>query len=193
MKLPKSTDVYLDVGCGLGQSIRQMRFLGVDDNRLCALDIQPQFIELGYEMFRDKDTLNATFAVGDLIDPDNHGFDNLLGKATIIHADSFFHLFGWNQQLYAATRLVRFLQPGIRNALIYGRQVGSTLTEIQSTTEGNGPYIHNQKSLQQLWDEVAKFTGINWYVQVDQDSVEEPNPFATSKNTIPTTFIIYQI
>ncbi|OAA70545.1 Methyltransferase type 11 [Cordyceps fumosorosea ARSEF 2679] len=106
LTLPESTDSILDIGCGFGQALRQLRANGVAGSKLFGADIEPRFISLGYDLFRDKETLGATFVTGDLLNPDDRRLDVLSGRFTIVHADSFFHLLSWTEQLYAAKRLI---------------------------------------------------------------------------------------
>ncbi|KAM3557881.1 hypothetical protein MY1884_004282 [Beauveria asiatica] len=117
LTLPKSKDCILDIGCGFGQALRQLRADGVAGSKLFGADIESRFISLGYDLFRDKDTLGATFLSGDLLDPDDERLDMLAGRFTIVHADSFFHLMSWTEQLYAAKRLIvariQFPPPGV--------------------------------------------------------------------------------
>ncbi|KAM3532507.1 hypothetical protein MY4038_003985 [Beauveria bassiana] len=84
LTLPKSKDCILDIGCGFGQALRQLRADGVAGSKLFGADIESRFISLGYDLFRDKDTLGATFLSGDLLDPDDERLDMLAGRFTIV-------------------------------------------------------------------------------------------------------------
>ncbi|KAI1361665.1 hypothetical protein F5Y08DRAFT_12517 [Xylaria arbuscula] len=172
----------LDVGCCVGQVLRKLAFDGVDASRLYGTDIEPRFPDLGYDLFRDRDRFPQTaFVIGDLIkqqgeeDGSEGGsgsgsggggderLDVLDGKMAFIHATSFFHLFTWDEQVRAATRMVRFLQPGRRDAMIFGRQVGTMLPRDRNGKAGSDKvYLHNARSWQKLWDEVGSRTGTKW-------------------------------
>lgn len=193
LMLPKSEDVFLDLGCGLGQSLRQLRHDGVHPDALLAADIESRFIDAGYDLFRDADTLGAKFFVGDLVDPDDRSLDDLCGKATIVHMGSFFHLFTRAQQLYIGQRLVSFLRPGTKNALIYGRQAGTLDPTIRSSRHHTGMFLHNQATLQELWDEVGELTGTRWLVQLEQDGNADAAPWGIAKGAVPVKFAIHQI
>ncbi|RYP83153.1 hypothetical protein DL769_001459 [Monosporascus sp. CRB-8-3] len=98
---------FLDVGCCVGQVLRQLAFEGVDSSRLYGIDLESRFLSAGYELFRDRDTLKATLVTGDLLASGEEGEGDdasrlLNGKMTIIHAMSFFHLFSWQAQVRAA-------------------------------------------------------------------------------------------
>ncbi|ROV92283.1 hypothetical protein VSDG_07237 [Cytospora chrysosperma] len=121
----KDGDALLDVGCCFGHILRQIVFDGAPSDNLAGTDLRPEFIELGYELFRDRDTFEAKFVTGDILDANNAGLATLDGDFDIIHAAAFFHLFDWSTQVKIGERLVRFFKPGTSNALLVGRQIGS--------------------------------------------------------------------
>lgn len=86
LRLSQSRDTLLDLGCGLGQALRQFRDDGVDGSRLFGLDSSSQLISSGYDLFQDRSSLDAHFTVGDIIDPDDPRLDELNGLISIIHA-----------------------------------------------------------------------------------------------------------
>ncbi|KAI1131160.1 hypothetical protein F5Y10DRAFT_90858 [Nemania abortiva] len=167
----------LDVGCCVGQVLRKLAFDGVDSSRLYGTDIEPRFIDIGYDLFRDRRKFRGSFVVGDLLRPDNptssssnssspgsEALDALDGKMTLIHATSFFHLFTWGDQVRAAVRLVRFLRADRADVMVFGRHVGT----VAPRWDGGGKagsdkvYLHNGESWQRLWDEVGERTGTRW-------------------------------
>lgn len=124
--MPTTTTRLLDVGCCVGQVLRKLAFDGVESSRLLGTDIEPRFLDIGYDLFRDRDTFRGEFVFGDLLLHNNNSDDEnvnensndnddplaaLDGKATFVHATSFFHLFTWDDQVRAACRIVRFLRP----------------------------------------------------------------------------------
>lgn len=187
-----SRDVFLDLGCCVGQVLRQLRAEGVRGSQLIGTDVLSRFIDIGYDLFRDRDNLGASFVVGDMLDPGDGRLDELRGRVTIIYAGSFFHLFNWTQQLYIGKRLVGFLKPGTRNALIYGRQVGTTKPESRSIIS-NSAYLHDKGSFQRLWDEIGTLTRTRWKVAMEA-SGEGPRILPSfGKNSQPIDFTVYQI
>ncbi|KAM0741809.1 hypothetical protein ACQRIT_004666 [Beauveria bassiana] len=171
LTLPKSKDCILDIGCGFGQALRQLRADGVAGSKLFGADIESRFISLGYDLFRDKDTLGATFLSGDLLDPDDERLDMLAGRFTIVHADSFFHLMSWTEQLYAAKRLIVWLRKDTNNGFIYGKHAG-TIHPAEVALAGSRPYLHNRQSFQRLWDEAGEMTNTKWRVEVERTKMD---------------------
>lgn len=201
--------MLLDVGCCVGQVLRKLAFDGVEPARLFGTDVEPRFLDIGYDLFRDRDRFEGRFVIGDLLRPgrrqrrtqrgggiggregngsddnnnnddenDGNGDDNgeeeeeeeedrlalFDSKMTFIHATSFFHLFTWDEQVRAATRMVRFLRPGSPDVMLFGRQVGTMLPPRDGGGRAGSDkvYLHNAGSWQRLWDEVGARTGTRW-------------------------------
>ncbi|KAI0399773.1 hypothetical protein F4802DRAFT_610610 [Xylaria palmicola] len=57
----------LDVGCCVGQVLRKLAFDGVDSARLFGTDAEPRFLELGYDLFRDRGRFKGGFVAGDIL------------------------------------------------------------------------------------------------------------------------------
>lgn len=171
LQRPGSDAAFLDVGCCVGQVLRQLALDGADSRRLYGVDVEEGFVQAGYELFRDRDKLKATFVVGDLLlksDEDCESLNALEGKMTIVHAMSFFHLFGWDAQVRAAARIVGFLRPDDPDVVIFGRHVGTS----QPGGGGGGArpvstYLHNAETWQKLWNEVGELTGTRWRTEVE--------------------------
>lgn len=172
--------------------MRQFRADGVKGSQLIGTDLEAKFIDIGYELFRDSSKLQATFVVGDMLDPEDQRLSSLRGKVTIIHAASFFHLFTWTQQLYVGKRLVSFLKEGTKNAVVFGKQIGTTNTAGQSIT-ASVPYLHDQRSFQKLWDEVGKLTATKWSVDMEPCGDVNSGAPGVDKSAIPVQFIVYQL
>jgi hypothetical protein len=98
-----------------------------------------------------------------MLNPDDAALAELDGRFDMIHSASFFHLFGWDDQLKVGERMVRFFRPGAQ-ALVLGRQVGSetppSLEEYRSS--GEKRYHHNVDSMQRLWDVIGERTNTKW-------------------------------
>lgn len=189
---PGSSETFLDVGCCVGQVIRQLSFDGVNSERLFGMDLQPEFLELGHELFQDREKSEATFVPGNIFDEDDEGLKSLDGKMDIVQASSFFHLFDWDGQVKAAKRIVKFFKPDIKNGLIFGRMVGSQEATIKEGLIGNKRFIHNKASLQCMFDEVGTATGTKWKVEAElwDDSWETPM-FGNEENKM--RFGVYQV
>jgi len=170
-RLKDSYQTLLDLGCCFGQDIRSLVADGAPSENLYGADIHPEFLELGYELFRDKESLGAHFLVGDVFDDEGEGgkeLKKLDGKIDIIHAASFMHLFAWAQQVQLGIRMVQLLRPTTKDALVLGRQRGATKPGVYPTSNKSlMTYVHDPASFQRLWDEVGEKTGTKWNVIAD--------------------------
>lgn len=195
LKLPNSADALLELGCCLGQALRQFRLDGAKGPQLFGLDIQPGFVDMGFDLFRDRDNLGATFVVGDVLNLDSARMSQLEGRITMVHADSFFHLFDWTQQVCVGRRIVSFLKPGTRNAMIFGRQAGVLPSKHRSppSEQASSRYLHNAQSFQALWDTIGAITDTRWSVQVEEDGEALPSMPGVEKGIVPINFTVHQL
>jgi len=57
---------FLDIGCGMGQDLRKLFYDGAPATSLHGLDIKPELIQFGHELFRDKNTWKGKMITADL-------------------------------------------------------------------------------------------------------------------------------
>lgn len=158
-------EVYLDLGCAFAQDIRRLVADGVDSANCYGSDYQLDFIELGYELFKDKQTLKSEFIAADIFD-DKSTLNSLEGRVDIIGASSFFHLFDWNDQKRIAIRVTRLLKSRPGNLLV-GRQIGDEIAGEKVRRSGSGSrYRHNADSWRKFWKEVGEETDVDFEVEV---------------------------
>ncbi|KAI4936481.1 hypothetical protein J4E85_001811 [Alternaria conjuncta] len=162
----------LDMACCVGQTIRTLANDGAPTENLYGCDLQPDFIDLGYELFRDREKLKASFLTADIFDPES-ALTNIQGQMDIVYAGSFFHLWGYEKQVQVSKAVVALLcpQPG---SMILGRQVGAT-----EPLEKEGPtgtmYRHNVESFQNMWKEIGNDLGINFTVDAKLKPLDHGN------------------
>jgi SAM-dependent methyltransferase len=182
---------FLDVGCCFGQDIRKLLYDGVPSStNMYGIDIEPAFFQLGYDLFRDRNTLEATFLEADLIKSQHPlpSLEPILGKIDIISAQSLFHLFNLDDQKTVARHLISLTKPG-NGAMIAGRQVGCRhAQEGSGLTAETRVFAHNVESWTQLWEEVGQQTGSRWEVQATEE--EPPERLKTQKWYTPDINIL---
>lgn len=157
----------LDAGCAFGYVLRQLAFDGAPALNLIGIDLQQGFLDLGFDLFKDRDTFGGKFLAGDLLSPDDDSLDEINGKVDIIHAAALFHLFDWEDQVTLGARLVNFFNKNSSNAMVVGRQIGTLYPPDRATyKQQDGPhwYRHNLETWQELWDEIGDNTGTKWKV-----------------------------
>ena len=127
-----------------------------------------EFIELSYDLFKDKDTLGVHFMTADLFDSESP-LKQLEGKMDIIHIGLFLHLFDLDGQRMAAERVVALAKKG-KGALIVGQQVGSTQPGPMPRGSSSKMYKHDEKTFEELWKYVGEKTGSEWEVRAKLDA-----------------------
>ncbi|KAJ4245214.1 hypothetical protein NW762_014084 [Fusarium torreyae] len=163
-----SDEIFLDVACGLGQVLRKLSADGVDPKKLYGTDILPEYLELGFDLFKDRDRFEQNnFITADLIHNDK-ALAQLEGKITVVHASNFFHLFGWEEQILIGENIVKLFERRHQGVLLFGWQIGrldaGTMTSYKT---GNTRYLHNLSSLQTLWDDIGAKTETKWKVDAE--------------------------
>lgn len=161
------SQTYLDLGCCFGQDIRRLVYDGAPSDRCYGSDLRLDFMELGYDLFLDRETLKTKFIPSDVFDPDAD-IKELDGQVDMLHAASFFHLFGLDQQKTVARRVVKLLKPQ-KDSLLVGRQVGNVKAgeSPHGTTPRGNMYRHNIESWTKMWKEVGQETDTEWEVKAE--------------------------
>ena len=138
-----------------------------------GIDIEPAFFDLGYELFRDKEKMHATFISADLTTSVLPSVGLLEAKFDIISVQSFFHLFALEEQVSAATHLTRLTKP-IPGSIIVGRQLGlMEARESQGLTPESTTFLHNPDSFTRFWQVVGAATSSKWKVHTEVEKVPD--------------------
>lgn len=179
----------LDLGCCLAQDLRKLVHDGVPGTSLFGSELEAGFIDLGYDLFRDRETLQAKFSVNDFFDETTPNKVLREGSFDYIYAASFFHLFGWDEQEQAFSRAVRLLKPRA-GSLIFGRQ---TCTEGEAhvldhhATRSGNMFRHNKESFKKLIEEVSAKVGVDLEVEIG-DQARPENHYAAGTAVRMMTF-----
>ncbi|KAI4191846.1 MAG: hypothetical protein LQ346_004574 [Caloplaca aetnensis] len=181
LKQPPSPEqpptTLLDLGCCFAQDIRKLIHDGAPGHNLYGCDLNPEFLDLGYDLFLDCATCPAHFFAADIFAP-NDEMRPLEGKIDIIHAASFLHIFGWEDQVSICRQMIRLLRPQ-KGSLVIGRQVGNLAAGEMGENAANKfldkghVWRHNDGSFRRMWAEVGEVTGTRWDVRVDSLVMED--------------------
>lgn len=154
----------LDMACCFGQTIRQLVAGGAPAKNILGCDLQPDFIELGFKLFRDHDKLEAKFLIADIFDRTSPLAD-LKGNIDMVFAGSFFHLWGYAQQVEASKAVAALLRPQ-PGSMILGRQVGAVEALEQSSATGV-MFRHNVQSFRTMWRDIGDDVGVDFEVEAN--------------------------
>jgi len=172
----KQGQTLLDMGTCVGQDVRKLVSDGAPAENIYGTDLEGAFIDLGYDLFKDRGKLKATFIAADILDPSSDSeLKKLDGKIDVVWAGSFFHLFCWDEQVAAAKRLVKLVRPQA-GSMVLGRQMGNVVPrEIPDPDfTDKTMYRHNAASFARMWEEVGKATGTEWDVVEFESSPVKP-------------------
>ncbi|KAF6234646.1 hypothetical protein HO173_007272 [Letharia columbiana] len=163
----------MDVGCCFGQDLRKLLLDGAPGSQLVGVELKPEFIDMGYDLFMDRKTYQGKFVTGDFFEETTGSAMKALdGTIDILHIASFLHIFGWDEQVRAAMRLMGFLKnkPG---TIILGRQLGSSKPGEYRHPAGVAgvTYSHDEESFQKLWTEIEKKTTTKWKIEANLKKV----------------------
>ncbi len=129
--------------------------------------MENQYLELGYELFLDKDTFGAKFIVANILDEQGL-LQEIDGEMDVVYLGLFLHLFDLEEQRKICERVVRLLKKK-QGALVLGTQVGSLRPKEVPFGEAKKVFRHDEKSFEKLWEEVGEMTDSEWKVKAMMD------------------------
>lgn len=89
----KNGEKLLDAGCCFGQDIRELVEDGTLAENLYDLEIESKLVDLGYDLFHDREKLRPSIIISDIMD-DSEQLATLTGKIDILVVIKFMHF--WN-------------------------------------------------------------------------------------------------
>ncbi|KAG1862055.1 hypothetical protein DFJ58DRAFT_700601 [Suillus subalutaceus] len=173
----RKNPIFLDVGCGFGNDIREVILDGFPAARAIGTDLRQELWDLGHELFKSTpETFPAHFVGGDAFNPEilavappasketvgvpTPNLSNLTslnplrGCVSVIHTTSFFHLFKEDKQLHLARALAGLLsaEPG---SIILGAHTGAqekgVMNQVYRGVEAD-MFAHSAESWTAMWD-----------------------------------------
>jgi len=166
----KGDALFLDLGCCMGTDVRNLAYEGYPATQIVGSDLLGNYLSLGHELYKDKDTCKIKFIAADAFDlPPSLSssprllsldsvsqLDDLAGSMTFIYTGSLFHLFDAPRQKALALRLLRLWtrEPG---AIIFGRHQGRSEEGalVRARAEWNA-YGHSPNSWAAMWKEAVE-------------------------------------
>ncbi len=153
-----------------------------------GIDIEPAFFDLGYELFRDREKMHATFLTADLTTPVLPSIVSLSSTFDVISAQSFFHLFTLEDPVTAAKHLARLTNP-IPGSIIVGRQLGLLeARETQGLSSESIVFLHNPDTFDRFWQDVGAATDSKW--EVDTRVEKAPDRVLKQSWAVPGIMIL---
>ncbi|KAI0545618.1 hypothetical protein F4679DRAFT_560611 [Xylaria curta] len=161
---------FLDVGCCLGQDIRKLIFDGVPAENVAGAELRQGYIDLGYDLFRDRETLASEMHQANVLDdPTVAPWPQLLGRFDIVNFSFVLHCFSRDKQVVMFEQGIRVLKAGKLGTTIMGMASGANESHM-SMWHGEGVFIHNPETFRNLIQEVEEKTKTKWKVEVELDN-----------------------
>ncbi|WP_292424994.1 bifunctional 2-polyprenyl-6-hydroxyphenol methylase/3-demethylubiquinol 3-O-methyltransferase UbiG [Methanoregula sp.] len=83
-RMLQRTGPFLDYGCGTGDNIRQLLRDGFSREQITGFDLTWESINLGFDLYRDRDAIRALFVVNDMFSFGEETFDTVY-SGSVIH------------------------------------------------------------------------------------------------------------
>ncbi|KAL9580498.1 MAG: hypothetical protein Q9212_004460 [Teloschistes hypoglaucus] len=151
---------FLDLGTDFGINVRQLISDGAPAENLWACQNLATFVDIGCQLFRDKNSLGANMFAGNWWGHDADGpLEALEGTFDIVNMEFFLDVFGHgNQQVETYQQLLKLLKP-IPGAMLLGKQAANRQHRL-----GNQKGRHDEESLEAMWEAIGELTGSRWKV-----------------------------
>jgi len=163
----------MDIGCCLGQDIRKLIFDGAPISQVTGVELNQGFIDLGYELFRDKDMLNHRMVAANVmesVDSIESPLCPFVGKQSVVQLGMILHLFTWEEQLVVFEHAIQLLKPDETGTLIIGQASGNLDGIPIGEAWSHKAFKHNVESFEKLVREVEEKTGTQWKVAASLDT-----------------------
>lgn len=155
---------YLDIGCCLGQDIRKLVMDGAPAGNLYGAELHAPFIDLSYELFRDRG-LASTFMEADALVLSGDGpLAKLRGEVDFVHLGMVLHVFGLEKQRTLLENCLALLRPG-RGSMILGTAVG----DIEGAQAPAGHYMHSDETFKAMCADISERTGVKFECRASLD------------------------
>jgi len=137
-KALKRTGPFLDYGCGTGDNIRQLLRDGFPRAQITGFDLTWESIDLGFDLYRDRDELKDLFVVQDTFPFRAEQFDT-------IYSGSVVHVIADDAELaeYLANAW-RVVRPG---GILFGSTLGIEDCDACDPDEHGPPRVASRSSL----------------------------------------------
>ena len=165
-RLRDEDQTFLDLGCCFAQDVRKLVSDGARSENIYGADLYGEFMDLGFELFKDRKTLKSTFFPTDILNEGDLLLKGLDGEIDVVYLGLFLHHFDFETCVKVCARVTRLLKPR-PGSLVMGVQVGSLVGDTKPIPIPSGGILwrHDIKSFERVWEEVGALTGTRWKVE----------------------------
>ncbi|KAJ6095478.1 hypothetical protein N7486_006224 [Penicillium sp. IBT 16267x] len=159
----KAGNLFLDLGCGLGQDMRRLVFDGAPSEKLIGLELRQSFVDLGYELFQDRSSLKSHFLFQSFFE-DTPEINRIAKTVKVINSGYFMHMWDCAKQVEIAKRMIHLLSSA-KGSIITGVHFGSRSSGKWKSAKNKEMFLHNSDTLNELWQQCARDTATSWDVR----------------------------
>ena len=187
---------FLDIGCCFGTDLRKLIVNVVSVGGVAAsnasqffgLELRREFVDLGYELFKDKSTCKIHFVQGNILLPNSNdelpvGFPLKKGSFDYVFAGSVIHLFSKENIVLFVKRAFALLG---RGGVFFGRHIGLKVPglapeNVYGFREHADTYLHSAQS----FGELLEFCGFD-DISVRETEQERPvtDPLTSTRQKV---------
>jgi SAM-dependent methyltransferase len=159
---------FLDVGSGPGWDLRKVIKDGLIIENAKGIDIDPFLIQIGFELYRDKEIMSKVFEIGDAL---STRFES--GYFDIVHSGSVIHALGkLNEVMKHLKEMYRILKKN--DGIFFGRTLGNHY-EKEYPYSGRGLYVSTPEKLS-VYLNNSGFTEIDIMVEeLPKEAIYQPS------------------
>lgn len=147
----------------MGTDVREFLLDGGDakgSNRLIAVDLRQDFIDLGQELFKGP-TPGIEFRTANFLESSDKNLDDLKGKVTLLYTGAVFHLFNEENQRTFANKIASLIARD-KEVVVFGLHRGAAQKGPREHRSGGILWCHDPQSWKEMWTEVLGEDAKNW-------------------------------
>ncbi|KAJ5856001.1 uncharacterized protein N7529_009945 [Penicillium soppii] len=191
----KKGALFLDLGCGFGQEVRQVVLDGGPPANIFGADLSNDLMDFGHELFLDKEKLGVRFVQSDIFDHQSTLRLEFRGRFQVIHASNFFHVWPWATTIEVAKYVLDQLsdKPG---SVILGTQVGTKKAKnVRFPHVNKSAFFHSTETWKKLWAVVAQEMAIQLDVQATESDFtdQDKNDWPEELEFVRLRFVIRRV
>ena len=130
------------------------------------MDIEPRFLQLGYDLFLDSGNIFSKFLAADILGDDEPLWPKLKGTQDLFHTTNFFHLWNLHTQYHVFKNVAELLRP-MAESTIVGSSLGAVEARDAYFVNGHEPrYCHSPQSLRDVWEQLGAKMDMTFVVEI---------------------------
>ena len=169
----------------MGTDVREFLLDGGDangSNRIIAVDLRQDFIELGQELFKGP-TPGIEFRTANFLESSDTNLDDVKGKVTLLYTGAVFHLFNEENQHIFANKIANLVARD-KEVVVFGMHRGAPKKGPREHRSGGILFCHDPQSWKDLWTEVLGDDVKNWTMKAELRDTWTAAEYVTTEHPV---------